>query len=289
LRVVWTFICIKSTRSLVSSNLYYIVLKSYIRRHNNISQYWSLTFNLCYVYRDLACSTANIIILDINNSDISYFYNTLTLYETSLCFPFHRINFFTLHKKDCALSNIFMHYFISSHFLRSLLSWPKHILQSYLNTNMIKPRTRPYIKCPPRLESAGIWPKGWLNGENPVIGLCIGTKVMIQSTKPYSVPNKRNEAPLSIKPVKNKGTINGKAIPASIPFMKWKKKIPLKWIFVLDSLNNRSVITWFSCHSNTPCKPQRFHDGTSVRVIKAVDTKPLKRPLRKYDNTLEAI
>ena len=154
---------------------------------------------------------------------------------------------------------------------------------------MIKPRTRPYIKCPPRLESVGTWPKGWLNGEHPVIGLCIGTKVMIQSTKPYSVPNKSNDGPLSIKPVKSKATINWKAIPASTPFRKWKKKIPLKWISVLDSLNNHSAIIWFSCHSNTPWKRWRFHDGISVKVIKAVDARPPKRPLRKYDDTLEAI
>jgi hypothetical protein len=57
---------------------------------------------------------------------------------------------------------------------------------------------------------------------------CIGTEVIIQSIKPYSVPSKSKDAKLSIKPVKKKATINGKAIPARIPFIKWKKKIPLK-------------------------------------------------------------
>jgi hypothetical protein len=59
-----------------------------------------------------------------------------------------------------------------------------------------------------------------LNRDNLVIGLCIGAKVIIQSTKPYSVPSKSNDAKLSINVVKKKVTINGKAIPARIPFKK---------------------------------------------------------------------
>jgi hypothetical protein len=59
-----------------------------------------------------------------------------------------------------------------------------------------------------------------LNGDKPVIGLCIGTKVIIQSTKPYSVPSKSNDEKLLINVVKKKVTINVNAIPARIPFMK---------------------------------------------------------------------
>jgi len=156
-----------------------------------------------------------------------------------------------------------------------------------MNANIIiKPRTRPYTICPPRLASAGIWPKGWLNGDKPVIGLCIGTKVIIHNAKPYSNPSKSNDVLLMTRVVKNEAMINGKAIPARVPFRKWKKKTPLKLILSLsfESLNNRLVITWFSCHSNTPGRPQRFHDGISVNVIMTVETIPPNRPISKYDN-----
>ena len=46
------------------------------------------------------------------------------------------------------------------------------------------PRTIPYMICPPRLASAGRRPKGWFHGDNPVIGLCIGTRVTLHNTKP---------------------------------------------------------------------------------------------------------
>jgi hypothetical protein len=64
-----------------------------------------------------------------------------------------------------------------------------------------------------------------LNGDNPVIGLCIGTNVIIQSIKPYSVPSKSNDVKLSINLVNKKATINGKAIPARVPFKSERKRL----------------------------------------------------------------
>jgi hypothetical protein len=59
-----------------------------------------------------------------------------------------------------------------------------------------------------------------LNGEKPVIGLCIGTNVTIHNTKPYSNPSKSNDVLVLTRVVKNEPTINGKAIPGRVPFRK---------------------------------------------------------------------
>ena len=84
----------------------------------------------------------------------------------------------------------------------------------------------------------------------------------------------------------NKETIKGKAIPARVPFRKWKKNIPLKCIpFLSERRSRRFDKIWFSCHSKRPYKPHLFHEGISVNVIIEVDTIPPIIPIRKgYNN-----
>ncbi len=92
------------------------------------------------------------------------------------------------------------------------------ILDAYLTKEVIRPRTKPYTKCPPRLASAGRWPKGWFQGENPVIALCIGINVRIHKIKPYNIPN--SEIGITMVEKVKREIMNGKAVPARVPFRK---------------------------------------------------------------------
>ena len=78
--------------------------------------------------------------------------------------------------------------------------------------------------CPLRLASAGIWPRRWSQAENLVIGLCIGTNVRIQSTKPYTIASKTGTGIVTtVKNVKTE-TTNGKTIPARAPLGSGEKR-----------------------------------------------------------------
>ena len=88
------------------------------------------------------------------------------------------------------------------------------------NANMIRPRINPYTICPPKLAIAGHLPNGWFQGDSPVIGLCIGISVTIQTIKPYSIPIKSNDTISLIKDGKREVIMNGKVIPTRIPFKK---------------------------------------------------------------------
>lgn len=146
---------------------------------------------------------------------------------------------------------------------------------------MIRPRINPYTICPSKLATTGHFPNGWFQGDSPVIGLCIGINVTIQTIKPYNIPSKSNDSISLIKDGKREIIMNGKAIPTRVPFRKWNKKIPLIWIVSFSSfemLNSFLVITWFSCHSKTPYRCHFLQDGISVNVITTVDTRPPIKP-----------
>ena len=88
------------------------------------------------------------------------------------------------------------------------------------NANMVRPRINPYIICPPKLVTAGHLPNGWFQGDSPVIGLCIGISVTIQTIKPYNIPIKSNDMISLMKDGKMEVIMIGKAIPTRVPFRK---------------------------------------------------------------------
>ena len=113
-----------------------------------------------------------------------------------------------------------------------LIKWKEFIIHNHHKIIFMyattRPNTIPYTICPLKLANAGRWPNGWFHIEYPVMGLWIGTRVRIHNVKPYKIPNKENDIMLNEKECDRKEIIYGNAIPAKVPFKKWKKKIPLK-------------------------------------------------------------